>query len=748
MRILATLLAAAPKVLLLAGPFSLALQDPGRPRGFKSVRREAADYAAHWESLLLEEYHETAEELRDQRKSWSRRRLEQSGISVFGASAEPESEVLGEKIVRFYRKGETMFKDRFTRGDVLVMTPTVRSVDPVPRECLVVDVGSDWITAGVGSSWPDGLWEARKLAGFFEVRLDRTAPRAPLRAQRKALDMVRKGNAGAASALMARTFCSPNDAEALGSGAPSFLGADARATIEDALERAKRATSFEPNPSQEEAIAWALQRKVSLVRGPPGTGKTRVAALLVSTAMRMEGRVLAVTHSNGAADVLLEALLQMGVPAVRLGRPASVSPSVQHRTITAMTERMPRVAELRKRAADQTLERQQRSAAAFELRRCLADVRESIAKTAPVVVASCIGAHQLVLGENTNSGGGGGEDGGDDEDDEMSFATVVLDEAAQTTEPALVCALAASRAEQVVLVGDTRQLPPTVTSMKLRDRLGVSPMSRLEDCGVGETTLRVQYRMPPFLLEHPSEYFYNGLVACAGGLSRVDRPPPGGFPWPSSRPLAFVQVGESDSEIAHNFGGRSNPTEARLVVSIVADLIDGGDTDPSGIAVISPYSKQVQLIRTELSSETTRGRATGGVRVGTVDSFQGQETDVVVFSAVRSNQMKELGFLRDSRRLCVAITRARRGLIVVGDRAVLKTCRHWEALLRSCESRGCCLDGALWNDPSAPKRDHGGGEDDDGPREPISDTEIDEILDELFSNNDDELFAPAPGTSV
>jgi superfamily I DNA and/or RNA helicase len=96
----------------------------------------------------------------------------------------------------------------------------------------------------------------------------------------------------------------------------------------------------------------------------------------------------------------------------------------------------------------------------------------------------------------------------------------------------------------------------------------------------------------------------------------------------------------------------------------------------------------VQLIRTELASQ----RNTHNVRAGTVDSFQGQETDVVVFSAVRSNPMKELGFLRDSRRLCVAITRARRGLILVGDRRTLKSCHHWAALIDSCDKRGCFVE--------------------------------------------------------
>ena len=651
-------------------------------------------YALHWENLLLEEHRENVDELKLRRKNWSRSRLEASGMTIFNAAAEPDTEVFGDKIVKIYKHGETRLRDRFTRGDVLVLTPEIGigGRDPIPREGLVVDVGKDWISLGVGPSWPLGLWELRRQAGAFIVRLDRTAPQAPLKAQRNALARLRKGEAGEAAALMAKLFEDPANAEVMSSQIAShYISQDLDKQITRAMEQAIKATSFEPNQSQKDAITWALQRQLALIRGPPGTGKTRVAALLVSTVLRLamqpqpgnddetgknhieKPRVLAVTHSNGAADVLLEALLQMNVPAVRSGRPASVSPNVQHRTIVAMSENMPEVIRLRQEAADTSLDDQTRSSALFEARRYVKDIQEMITKNAPVIVTSCIGAQKLL--ESDESG--------------VTFPIVILDEAAQTTEPALICALSAAKARQVILVGDTRQLPPTVTTQNpdLRNTIGISPMARLENIGVGKFTLQEQYRMPPALLEHPSKYFYEGLVTCAKEGGQIDSTPPFGFPWPSSQPLAFVQVG-NDSEIAHNFGGKSNLAEVEVITKIITDLVKGGDIEAKNIAVISPYSKQVQLFRTELSAS----RVTDGVKVGTVDSFQGQETDIVIFSAVRSNLTKELGFLRDSRRLNVAITRARRALIIVGDQSVLRTCRHWAALLESCTVRGCSMD--------------------------------------------------------
>jgi superfamily I DNA and/or RNA helicase len=193
-----------------------------------------------------------------------------------------------------------------------------------------------------------------------------------------------------------------------------------------------------------------------------------------------------------------------------------------------------------------------------------------------------------------------------------------------------------------------------------------------------------------------------------------------------------VQSGNGAAEVQHNFGGKSNPTEAELVARIVSDLIAAGDVDDRTVAVISPYSKQVQLIRTELGNiQNARN-----VRVGTVDSFQGQETDVVVFSAVRSNPMKEMGFLRDSRRLCVGITRARRGLILVGDRSVLNSCRHWAALLESCERRGCTMEARDFKQQRVPEElsiEEGS---------PIyDDRELMDLLDE--AEDEHGLFSPA-----
>jgi len=750
----------------------------------------SGSYASFFDQLLLDEYQEIAQELKDRRKTWSRKRLEQSGITIYDASAEPESELMGDKIVRIVKHSEfsnlVIWKDKFTRGDVLILTPEAQilgnlQIDPIPRECLVVDVGADWLTVGVGPAWPNGLWEMRKHPGMYTVRVDRAAPQGPLKAQRKCLAEVAKGRkySGDVANLLAGLWQNKNNNDPQQSNKakkrmikgwkeyakqPPNFWIDTKTTdkektidindstigrLQKALHRAKQKSLFTPNESQEEAIINALSRRLSLIRGPPGTGKTKTAALLVSTALHLQQntkdkiinddhfkpRILAVTHSNGAADVLLESLLQMNVPAIRLGRPATVSPKVQHRTVVAMVEKLPQIQELRQTISNSDLDPQVRTAAAMDLRLAIQDAQHYMKMQAPVVVTTCIGAWQLLQSKNDKY-----EQSNSDLENEHGFPLVVLDEAAQTTEPALLCALVAAKAQQVVLVGDTRQLPPTVTSQNvdIRNGLSLSPMARLEQIGIPEMTLKVQYRMPADLLEFPSNYFYNGLVKCcetdedgvgADSINQHDSEeeddsgvqmkayPPLGFPWPLKRNLidndnssshfCFVQVGDGDTELAHNFGGRSNPTEATLITRIVFDLLSTNDIIDDDIAIITPYSKQVQLIRNEILLQsqtmgsvndsnnldsTIQRRRLPNIKVGTVDSYQGQEVDLVLFSAVRSNSMHELGFLRDARRLCVAITRSKRGLIIAGDKYTLKSCKHWKSLLDFYEEKGCILD--------------------------------------------------------
>lgn len=175
---------------------------PRRPTSHVRTQQRgaAADaYAQRWDALVLEEYRATADELRKQRTTWSLRRLEEAGVSLFGTAA-PHSELFGEKILRVTSSGESRVRDSFTRGDVLTLTFDAAAA---PREVAVVEAGTDWLTVGVGETWPGKTWEARRRPGSVAVRLDKSAPRAPLAAQRDALSRVAAGTAGKAATILA-----------------------------------------------------------------------------------------------------------------------------------------------------------------------------------------------------------------------------------------------------------------------------------------------------------------------------------------------------------------------------------------------------------------------------------------------------------------------------------------------------------------------------------------------------------------
>lgn len=292
------------------GHFHRIYQPSGVLTSLATKESNAADYyVRYWEDLLHAEHREAVDALRERRATWTRRRLEASGICLFDASAEPDSELFGEKIVRIYRNnggddGGRSLRDCYTQGDILIMTPTggsprqtggasfqtrkrrmqaMAASKMIPREICVVDVGTDWMTASVGPSWPAGLWESRKHAGFYRVQLQKTVPQATLIAQKKALDLVRRGRAGKAASLLVGTFYDHQNnkpstiVEAVSSEVPPRLekNSDLEYEVSKAIEEAKNdiPNTFQPNSSQENAIAWALKRSLSCIRGPPGTGR-------------------------------------------------------------------------------------------------------------------------------------------------------------------------------------------------------------------------------------------------------------------------------------------------------------------------------------------------------------------------------------------------------------------------------------------------------------------------------------------
>lgn len=450
---------------------------------------------------------------------------------------------------------------------------------------------------------------------------------------------------------------------------------------------------FEPfspalNEPQRAAIELALAANdVSVIHGPPGTGKTTTVVEFIRQSIKRGEKVLACAASNLAVDNLCERLIAAGETVLRLGHPLRVLPEVQSRTLDVLLVNHPdqkMANELRDnsrelwkklgkwyRVKPTPTERQELRQ---DIRELMADARRLEAKavehlldSASVVCATLTGLDPEVL-------------------EDRIFDVAVIDEAAQAIEPASWTAIV--RAKKTVLAGDHCQLPATVISQEAqRAGLSISLMQRLlENSQLAPTIARrltVQYRMHAAIMSFSSEQFYENTLQAdpsVAGHLLCDLPNMAATDV-TETPLSFIDTAGAsfDEELGADGESRFNPREAEFAAQQVAVLLAAG-LSPSDIAVISPYAAQVRVLRESMPDTA--------VEVDTVDGFQGREKEAVVISLVRSNDRREIGFLSDKRRMNVALTRARRKLIVIGDSATLAAHPFFEQLIKSFENHG------------------------------------------------------------
>ncbi|KAJ8599439.1 hypothetical protein CTAYLR_008004 [Chrysophaeum taylorii] len=619
----------------------------GRGRASKRVMEAQGEqlYSSHLRGLLREERETEEAAAKERIERWSRRRLAELGLALLELEARKKGAFFGRPVARLRRSdGEALPFHRFGTGDLVAL-----SRKAVVVEGAVLERGAAHLDVVL----------AQAVEPSRGYRLDQYYSATSYERMDSAIDAVVDEVALELRRVVVQSFV----------GGPAWLdlanepaaGLCRRAPSEAAARRAVARATDALDGAQREAAARALRRRVSLIVGPPGTGKTRVAAAVVAAAVRLRDaetskreralpsanrlkkRVLACAASNVATDNLLERLLELGVDAVRVGHPASTRPALRNATLDARARRL-----------------------GVSRRRILGD--------ADVVVASCVGAGHAVL---------------DEHDEPLCFGLVVVDEASQATEPAcLVPVATASGASQLVLVGDHNQLPPTVVSRAAhRGGLGTSLFARLVAGGLGTSLLSRQYRMHPTLNAYSSTRFYASRVLTDPLVERQRRsvPPPRGFDWPTPHePLAFVPIiasperqGSGDSYV--------NDGEVAAVVRTVVNLAAAGDVGPDDIGIVTPYAAQARAIADALLFANLITLP----EVATVDAYQGREKDVIIISTVRSNRDQTLGFLADFRRLNVALTRARHALICFGDAHTLRADRHWAAFVTFCDDLDC-----------------------------------------------------------
>lgn len=464
------------------------------------------------------------------------------------------------------------------------------------------------------------------------------------------------------------------------------------------FEKPQPITPFNPNlnPSQIEAVQFALSAEdVAIIHGPPGTGKTTTLVELIRQITRTGGRVLAVAASNLAVDNLLERLIAAGEHAIRLGHPARVTPELREHTLDLLVESHPDVKlaqkltreahSLRKQASkyfrvkpDPTLRaslRQESKQLLHEAQQIEEQVIERILGKAKVVCATATGLERERLGS-------------------QPFEWCIMDEASQCTEPAAWIPI--QFAKRIIFAGDHCQLPPTVLSPEAaRGGFNVSLMERLLAHNGPRRMLNVQYRMHQDIMAFSGEVFYEGALqadAAVRSALLADLPHVTSSPL-TETPIHFIDTAGAsyDEEPEPDGESRLNPQEAELVVKKVDELLGHGVLAEQ-IAVISPYSAQVKYLR---------GKIKHAIEIDSVDGFQGREKDVVIVSLVRSTpvlsgasarlaQSKDggIGFLADTRRMNVAMTRAKRKLIVIGDSATITAHPFYEKMVKYFESIG------------------------------------------------------------
>ena len=426
------------------------------------------------------------------------------------------------------------------------------------------------------------------------------------------------------------------------------------------------------NPTQEQAVNEVLRAKdVAVVHGPPGTGKTTTLVEAIRETLMRESQVLVCAQSNMAVDWISEKLVDRGINVLRIGNPTRVNDKMLSFTYERRFEGhpdYPQLWALRKAIRDlrshrrrgdekyhQRLESLKSRATELEIR-----INSELFGEARVIASTLVGAANRLL-------------------DGQKYATLFIDEAAQALEAA--CWIPLRRVSRVVLAGDHCQLPPTVKSIAaLKAGLGKTLMERIvETHPEAVTLLKIQYRMNDDIMRFSSNYFYDGQVESAPevrfrGILDLDTPmvwiDTSEFDLPKDSPVDFKEqfVGESY--------GRVNPAEAEVTLMALQHyfskigkqrLLD----ERIDVGIISPYRAQVQLLRRLLMKREYFKPFRRMISVNTVDGFQGQERDVIVISLVRSNDEGQIGFLRDLRRMNVAITRARMKVIILGDRRTL-----------------------------------------------------------------------------
>lgn len=428
------------------------------------------------------------------------------------------------------------------------------------------------------------------------------------------------------------------------------------------------------NTSQQKAVQQiVLAQDLAVVHGPPGTGKTTTLVQAIKTLIKLnKQQILVVAPSNTAVDLLSEKLFAEGINVLRIGNPARVSERLMALTLDSKMAEHPHMKEvkkLKKQAGEYKnmahkykrnfgkAERDQRKALFDEAHKIMREVGKTeqyiiddLVAKAQVITATLVGSNHYTIRN-------------------VQFHTVVIDEAGQALEPA--CWIPILKAQKVVLAGDHLQLSPTIKSTEAAK--GGLSTTLLEKCVIlhpeAVILLDEQYRMNEAIMQYSSQVFYENKLKAHTSVSHR-------LVFEGDLPLNYIDTAGCGFDEKLEGTSSTNLEEAAFLFKHLVQLTDqliqhyGVESFPN-IAVISPYKEQIRILKEQLLNYPELAVYGNKISVNTIDSFQGQERDVVYISMTRSNNEGDIGFLADIRRMNVAMTRARKKLVVIGDSATL-----------------------------------------------------------------------------
>jgi len=445
--------------------------------------------------------------------------------------------------------------------------------------------------------------------------------------------------------------------------------------------RIEKYASHQLNSKQDEAVNKILQaNEIAIVHGPPGTGKTTTLVQAIK-ALKETGpqQILVTAPSNAAVDLLSEKLSAEGLNVVRIGNPARVNENQMNLTLDSKIAAHPSAKEIKrlKRQAAEfrdmahkykrsfgPAEREQRKALFTEAK----SIREQVEKTeqyiiddvlrkADVITSTLVGANHYTIKN-------------------LRFETVVIDEAAQALEPA--CWIPILKAKKLIMAGDHNQLPPTIKSAEAAKELNTTLMEKLVHLNPEAVVLlQQQYRMHHKIMKFPSSEFYNDQLIAHGSVADQ-------LLFTTDEPFLFIDTAGCGFDEKQEGTGMSNPEEAAFLLKHLSNYVVQLQQYFQGkfptIAVIAPYRHQVELLKEYVATDTELNKLPS-LSVNTIDSFQGQERDVVYISLTRSNAETVIGFLSEVRRMNVAITRAKKKLVIIGDSGTVSQFPFYDDLI-------------------------------------------------------------------